>query len=81
VLGEDGLIEHQRIVKGLIDRYYQKVFLYRYLRFGSNGIAFYSNQVKDPFTGLNIYDTGGEFCYYRIEGNELRIQLYDDQRG
>ena len=55
----------------------EKGFYYMYLKFSNNGIAFYSNDTKEPFNQINIYDIGGQYCYYKITGDEVRLELYD----
>ena len=55
----------------------EKSYKYMYLKFGNNGIAFYSNFTTEPFTVENIYSVGGQYCYYKIESDEIRLEFFD----
>jgi hypothetical protein len=55
----------------------EKLFSYQFLKFNGNGTAFFSGDSKEAFNGINIYDIRGQFCYYKIEDGELRLELFD----
>lgn len=55
----------------------EKVFTYMFLLFKSNGIALFSSDSRESFNQTNIYSIGGQYCFYKIEGNELQLELYD----
>jgi hypothetical protein len=55
----------------------EKVFTYIYLVFKTDGIALFSNDSREPFNQVNIYTIGGQYCYYKVEGDELQLELYD----
>lgn len=56
----------------------EKVYTYKYLIFKSNGFAFFSGSSREAFNQANIYDiSGGQYCFYKVEGNELQLELYD----
>jgi hypothetical protein len=48
-----------------------------FLKFSNNGIAYYSNYSEDPFTDSSLLTVSGQYCYYRIEGDELKLEFYD----
>src|SRR3981081_1324146 len=48
----------------------EKGFYYMFLKFSNNGIAFYSDDTKEPFNQLNIHDISGQYCYFKVVGNE-----------
>lgn len=51
--------------------------LYQFLVLKSNGIAFYSYFSKEPITQTNLYTISGDYCFYKVEGDELQIEVYD----
>lgn len=55
----------------------EKVYTYKYLLFKNDGIVFFSNSSREAFTQVNIYNIGGQYCFYKIEGDELQLELYD----
>jgi hypothetical protein len=58
---------------GRIERFYG----YTYLVFKSNGLAFYSAYAEQPFTQTNIYSIDGQYCFYKVEGDELQLEYFD----
>jgi hypothetical protein len=55
----------------------ENVFTHIYLVFKSNGVAYISANSSEPFNEDNIYHTGGQYCYYNVAGDELRLEIYD----
>lgn len=55
----------------------EKVFTYMYLLFKSNGVVLFSNDSRDEFNQTNIYTIGGQYCFYKVEGDEVQLELYD----
>lgn len=55
----------------------EKLFVFRFFKFGSNGVAFYSNTIKEPLSARNVNSVNGQYCYYKISDNELLVELYD----
>jgi hypothetical protein len=51
--------------------------LYQFIILKSNGIAFYSYFSKEPITQTNVYTIAGDYCFYKVEGDELQIEVYD----
>lgn len=55
----------------------EKFYGYVYLVFKANGIAYYSSYSDQPFNQTNIYSTGGQYCFYKVEDDELQLEFYD----
>lgn len=55
----------------------RKKYQYDFMKFGSNGIAYYSNYSDYQFTESSVLSIGGQYCYYKVINNELQIEFYD----
>jgi hypothetical protein len=52
--------------------------LFCFIRFGADGVAFFSNFYSRPinyeeFVGM----PDGEFCFYQLSGNQIKMERYD----
>ena len=55
----------------------RKKYQYDFIKFGKNGIAYYSNYSDYPFTEASILSIGGQYCYYKVRNDELQFEFYD----
>jgi hypothetical protein len=55
----------------------KKEHLYVFMKFGSDGIAYYSNYSEYPFTESSVLSIGGQYCHYKVSGDELQLEFYD----
>lgn len=70
VLGQDHVRTYQ---SGNIE----KLYGYTFLKFSSNGLAFYSSTTEEKPNSSNIYTNSGQYCFYKVVGNEIRLEFYD----
>jgi hypothetical protein len=55
----------------------KKKFQYDFIKFGSNGIAYYSNYSDYPLTESSVLSIRGQYCHYKISNDELQLEFYD----
>ncbi len=55
----------------------EAVKLYQFIVLKSNRIALYSYFSREAITQLNVYNIGGDYCYYKIDNDILQIELYN----
>ena len=55
----------------------RKKFQFDFIKFGSNGIAYYSNYSDYPFTETSALSIAGQYCYYKVSNDELELEFYD----
>jgi hypothetical protein len=54
----------------------KKKHLFVFMKFASNGIAFYSDYDELPFTEMTALSKTGQFCHYRVINDELELEYY-----
>jgi hypothetical protein len=55
----------------------KKEYLYVFMKFGNNGIAYYSNYTEYPFTESSVLSIGGQYCHYKVSNDVLQLEFYD----
>jgi hypothetical protein len=55
----------------------ENIHTYIYMLFKSNGIVLYSGNSREPFNQINMYRVGGQYCYYKVSGDDLQLEMYD----
>lgn len=54
----------------------KKMHLLVFIKFASNGIAFYSDYDELPFTETTALNKTGQFCRYRVRNDELELEYF-----
>lgn len=70
ILGQD-LVRTYR--SGNIEKFYG----YTFFKFSSTGLAFYSTTTEEKPNSSTIYTNPGQYCFYKVVGNEIRLEFYD----
>jgi len=55
----------------------EKCYLYTFFKFSSTGLAFYSTATEEKPDSSTIYTNPGQYCFYKVVGNEIRLEFYD----
>ena len=55
----------------------KKKHLFVFLKFSSNGMAYYSNYSETPFDEELLLIIGGQYCYYKVNGDVLELEHYN----
>ncbi|NII28888.1 hypothetical protein HB364_27670 [Pseudoflavitalea sp. X16] len=53
------------------------VHTYKFIKFEGSRIGFYSSSSREPISSINLENIGGSYCYFKVSGDELELEIYD----